>query len=744
VLLYELLTGTTPFDKERFKEVGYDELRRIIREEEPPKPSTRISTMGQASTTISTQRKSDPKRLCQLFRGELDWIVMKALEKDRNRRYETASAFAADVQHYLHDEPVQACPPSAWYRFRKFTRRKKMALGVAAGLFLALAGIAGAIGWAVRDRAAGRTVREHEVERALQEVADASKADKLPEALAAVKQAEGFLAGGEVSEELQQSVGQWRADLSLVGRLEEARLAFAAGVMGGGFDYEGMDRALAAALRDYDLDVERLDPQEIAQQVGRSQVHAQLVAAMDLWASAQMRLNRAAAAERLWTMTRLADADPWRCRLRDAAMRGDRAGLDALAQQEEALGQPAPTLVLLCLALHDAGALESAAEIMRKAQQRHPNNLWLNQNLGVALYWQFRWKKEPARLAEAAGFLRAAVALRPDSPGAHCSLGGALNRQGKQAEAEAEHREALRLHPNFTEARVGLGNALDDQGKHDAAIAEYRIALGLRPDFALTHYNLGLALRRLRKQVEAEAAYREALRLRPNYPDAHGGLADVLVSLGRLDEAVKEYRTALQQRPDFPEAAYLLGLTLKRQGKYDEAEAAFREAVRLQPSYVEAHQSLLFALNNQGKYAAAVEAFRVEVRLRPESVRPGFRYNPACAAALASCGQGQDVAGLDAKERARLRRQALEWLRADLDAWGDLLEREPDNARTVAIKWIKNWLVDPDFAGVRGEEALAKLPEAERPAWRQLWADLAEMLARVQSKMPVEEGSGRK
>jgi WD40 repeat protein/serine/threonine protein kinase/tetratricopeptide (TPR) repeat protein len=132
LLLYELLTGTTPFDKERFKEVGYDEIRRIIREEEPPKPSTRISTKGQASTTISTQRKSNPKRLSQLFRGELDWIVMKALEKDRNRRYETASAFAADVQRYLHDEPVHACPPSAWYRFRKLARRNKRALAAVA------------------------------------------------------------------------------------------------------------------------------------------------------------------------------------------------------------------------------------------------------------------------------------------------------------------------------------------------------------------------------------------------------------------------------------------------------------------------------------------------------------------------------------------------------------------------------------------------------------------------------------
>src|SRR5262249_38147888 len=92
VLLYELLTGTTPFDKDRLKEADYDEIRRITREEEPPKPSTRISTLGQAATTASTQRKSDPKRLSQLCRGELDWVVMKALEKDRKRRYETASA----------------------------------------------------------------------------------------------------------------------------------------------------------------------------------------------------------------------------------------------------------------------------------------------------------------------------------------------------------------------------------------------------------------------------------------------------------------------------------------------------------------------------------------------------------------------------------------------------------------------------------------------------------------------------
>jgi eukaryotic-like serine/threonine-protein kinase len=139
VLLYELLTGTTPFEKERLCTAGYDELRRIIREEEPPKPSTRISTMGQAATAVSTRRRTDPKRLSRTYRGDLDWIVMKALEKDRDRRYETATALAADVRRYLCDDPVTARPPSRPYRIGKFVRKNKVAFAIASLVSAALA-----------------------------------------------------------------------------------------------------------------------------------------------------------------------------------------------------------------------------------------------------------------------------------------------------------------------------------------------------------------------------------------------------------------------------------------------------------------------------------------------------------------------------------------------------------------------------------------------------------------------------
>jgi eukaryotic-like serine/threonine-protein kinase len=143
VLLYELLTGTTPFDKKRLGDAALDEVRRILREEEPPRPSTRLSTLlGATLTAVSAKRNTDPGVLGRSMRGELDWIVMKALEKDRIRRYQTADGMARDVQRYLDDEPVRACPPSAWYRFRKLARRNRRALiTVSAFALAALLGV---------------------------------------------------------------------------------------------------------------------------------------------------------------------------------------------------------------------------------------------------------------------------------------------------------------------------------------------------------------------------------------------------------------------------------------------------------------------------------------------------------------------------------------------------------------------------------------------------------------------------
>ena len=139
VLLYELLTGSTPFESDTLRKAGPDEMRRIIREVDPPRPSARISTLvAEALSTISDRRQVDPRKLSQQLQGELDWIVMKALEKDRNRRYESASAFAADVERFLNDEPVKACPPSTAYRLRKFVRKNRVIFAATVAVAAAL------------------------------------------------------------------------------------------------------------------------------------------------------------------------------------------------------------------------------------------------------------------------------------------------------------------------------------------------------------------------------------------------------------------------------------------------------------------------------------------------------------------------------------------------------------------------------------------------------------------------------
>ena len=180
VLLYQLLTGTTPFDKATLKKSGYDEMRRIIREVEPPRPSTRVSVLHSGRNTADSQTPGVletpgiSSRLAQNLRGELDWIVMKAIEKDRDRRYQSAAELADDVDRYLASQPVQACPPSRLYRFRKFARRNRGLL--LATLFVALSLVAGtaAATWQAIQAHAARDLAD---ERLTSEVAAHDEAD---------------------------------------------------------------------------------------------------------------------------------------------------------------------------------------------------------------------------------------------------------------------------------------------------------------------------------------------------------------------------------------------------------------------------------------------------------------------------------------------------------------------------------------------------------------------------------------
>jgi serine/threonine protein kinase len=158
VLLYELLTGRTPLDPEELLRSGMNEMRRKIREDEPPRPSTRLSTMQSADlTTIAKHRQSDAPKLIHVVHGDLDWIVMKCLEKDRTRRYETANGLATDLKRHLSNEPVSARPPSRAYQFRKLVSRNRTTFAATGAVMLVLiAGVAVSISLLVRENAAVR------------------------------------------------------------------------------------------------------------------------------------------------------------------------------------------------------------------------------------------------------------------------------------------------------------------------------------------------------------------------------------------------------------------------------------------------------------------------------------------------------------------------------------------------------------------------------------------------------------
>lgn len=201
VMLYELLVGETPFDRERLDSAGLDEMRRIIREEDPPRPSQRLTTLNARMTTVSMARRLDPKRLTTRLRGDLDWIVMKALEKDRNRRYESAAEMASDIARHLSEQPIQARPPTWTYQLRKFTRRHRVVIATVSLVALAMIIGTGASIWQMR-------VAYHE--RDLKEIAlrEANEAKRDVEQFAAIVTTANSLVA---SAQTHAGAGRWKA-----------------------------------------------------------------------------------------------------------------------------------------------------------------------------------------------------------------------------------------------------------------------------------------------------------------------------------------------------------------------------------------------------------------------------------------------------------------------------------------------------------------------------------------------------
>jgi serine/threonine-protein kinase len=427
----------------------------------------------------------------------------------------------------------------------------------------------------------------------------------------------------------------------------------------------------------------------------------------------------------------------------------------------------------LGIALHTKGRLDKAIACYRKALALDPKNTKAHSNLGAALLAK-------GRLDEAIASFRKALALVPKSAVAHNNLGVALHAKGRLDEAIACFRQALALNPKYAKAQSYLGNALKAKGRLDEAIVCYRQALALDPKDAQAHYNLGLALHTKGRLDEAIVCYRQALALDPKDAKAHNNLGVALHTKGRLGEAIACFRQALALDPGNAEAYCSLGIALQRQGRFAAALTALKRGHRLgrkrpgwsYPSALwvrqcrrlveldgklaavlagKAHpespaQRLDFALLcvQKKQHAAAARFFAEAFQLQPklaEDLARGYRYNAACAAALAAAGRGKDAGKLDDQERAWLRQQALSWLRANLAAWGQHLATGGLAARAAVQKQMRHWQKDADLGGIRDQAALAKLPAEERKAFAQLWADVAALLKKAEA--PAKEETQR-
>jgi serine/threonine-protein kinase len=632
VLLYELLTGTTPFDGEALKKAGYDEMRRIIREEEPPRPSARFSTMHQAHlSTIAEQRGLEPHHLSGHLRGELDWIVMRALEKDRNRRYESASAFAEDVRRYLSDEPVQACPPSVGYRMRKYVRRHKAGASAVAVLLAVAAILIGGIGWVVGDRSARRAEAESRIAEALKVARDKLPLGNPhdPELITAARKAEAQLATGVVREELRQQVEQVLADLAMLDKLEQIRLD-QANVIDGHFDTAGADDAYANAFRWYGIEVDVLAIDDAGAQIRGRTIGTHLAVALDHWAlarkerqkQASSQENSATAEAQTWKLllevAQLADSDYVRGVLREAMIKKKSSDeLKKLAASAIVEKLPPSSLIMLGDALAEAGALPLTVDLLRQGQQRHPADFWIHHHLAFIL----EDKVTPPKLEEAIACYRIALALRPQSPGVHLNFGNALREKGQLDQAIAAYEEAIRLKGDYVEAHLSLGVALYRKGQPDSAIAEYREALRFRPDYAEAHNNIGTVLKSNGQLEAAIAEYREAIRLKKELAEAHNNLGNALGDKGDTLGAIKELEEALRFKKDWPEAHYNLGRTLEDAKQLDKAIAEYRKAVHFRNDYPKAHYCLGNALRDMGDRDGAIKAYREALRLKNDFPR---------------------------------------------------------------------------------------------------------------------------
>jgi len=643
VILHELLTGETPLAREQLRRAAFGEVLRLIREGETRRPSSRLEPVTEAVLRHATERNCDPRKLGAIIRGDLDWILLRALEKERERRYGSAAALAQDLQRHLNQEPVEAGPPSAAYHARKFVARNRPAVLATAAVFIALtAGLAISSWMFVREKAARQqAVAALQVQTQLrQEIMLLRQGvDQYRQTEAKVRAEQPGQKPSEVEEKTYNALAQ---NFGVAARELREKLPDFARQLENAPEATTSERANAAYVATDFSEAERL-ASEAADEAQKAVPprHTEAIEALELagW-SAENRLQYSEAlghfreAEKLTDKTgafadwvRIEHAVTWVLYDEGKYLEVERVLRGLLAQCEENLGPEHPDTLRArhyrARALDSAGQFQAAVTEFRAViplrekvlGPEHPDTLRSRMDLATSLDSQ-------GYHAEAEAENRAVLALQEkvlgpehrDTLASRMNLALALFAQRKYAEAEADYEAVLPLqekvlgpeHPDTLASRMNLAAALFMQGSYAEAEAEYRTVLALQekvlgmvhPDTLKSRMGLANALYARHKYAEAEAKYRLVLDLQekvlgPEHPDtltSGMNLAIALYAQGKYAEAEAEHRSVLASRekvlgPDHPETiASRMGVanSLSAQHKYPEAEAEYRAVLTLQ------------------------------------------------------------------------------------------------------------------------------------------------------------------
>jgi non-specific serine/threonine protein kinase/serine/threonine-protein kinase len=618
VLLYELLTGTTPFDSETLKRAAFDELRRIIRELEPPRPSMRLSSRGATRATISANRKADSHQLDRTIRGELDWIVMKALEKERRRRYETANDFAADVMRYLTDRPVEACPPSAWYWFKKYARRNRSGLStVALSAAILIGGTTVSLWQATKARAAAREARLR---------ADESK--QVTDYLA--KDVYGAAAQGKGR---SMTVGELldQADATVATRFRGQPLVEASVRIALTHSYSQLlelERAAKHAARAAELRAQHLGPAHPATLEAFNEQAAQLSNDGWAWKGNPRHPGAAEAAEPIFRRV--------------------------LAGRRRILGVAHPDTIVshadLALTVSHLGRQEEAQALAEQAEQLaaaalgpdHESTVWARETLGIIAERQ-------GDFSRAVALVRQVLACRERSHGHRGTatlntldrLAHTVRMAGRADEARALYMETIdRMsqvyglsHITLSSPIEALGEILKAEGDHaairdlwerwlrDLLATPVEADANQRERRAIRVSTLVSTLASLPGDdpFDADLAIRAA-----EEAGAYAALVRVCARLSRLDKARQVLGEAARRSAGDPAAlnhiAWILATTREIEMRDPaQAVALARKAVELRPESSENQNTLGIAYYRAGEWAAAIEALKKAEALAPDN-----------------------------------------------------------------------------------------------------------------------------